>query len=111
MYFRPLPRFTAFCLPLFVALIALGIWQLERLQWKLGLIAEMNANLQAPALSLDQMLRLTRPDAAQYRHVALIGRFDNADEAFAYATGENGTPVYHLIVPFNLDDSRVVLVD
>jgi cytochrome oxidase assembly protein ShyY1 len=28
-------------LPAFAILVALGVWQLERLQWKLGLIDEM----------------------------------------------------------------------
>lgn len=110
MYFRPLPRFTLFMLPIFLALVALGIWQLERLQWKLGLIAEMNAHLNAPSISLDEALKL-RGDDAQYRRVALTGRFENDKEAYIYATGSGGLPVYHVVVPFRVDDGRVVFVD
>lgn len=110
MYFRPLPRFTVFCGVLLLILIALGVWQLERLQWKLGLIAEMNGHLHAPALSLDQILSLP-PSDAQYHHVSLRGHFENDKEAYVYAAGDNGEAVFHVIVPFVLDDGRVLLVD
>lgn len=110
MYFRPLPRFTLFCVPLFLALLALGFWQLQRLHWKLGLIAEMDAHLHAPALSLDQMLK-SQPVDREYRHVSLVGRFENRDEAYVYAAGDNGEAVYHVMVPFRLSDGRTLLVD
>lgn len=110
IYFRPLPRFTAVMLSMFLVLLALGAWQIQRLHWKLGLIAAMNAHLHAAPLSLDAILRLP-PEEAQYRRVTLVGRFDNAEEAFVYATGDDGLPVYHVVVPFRLDDGRTVLVD
>ena len=33
--------FTIFALAAFALLIGLGVWQLQRLQWKQGLIAEI----------------------------------------------------------------------
>jgi surfeit locus 1 family protein len=110
MYFRPLPFLTLFFLPLFAALVALGVWQLERLQWKLALIAEMNAHLHATPLSLDEILELS-PNDAQYRRVALSGRFDNDDEAYVFTTADNGAPAYHVVTPLLLDDGRVMLID
>ncbi|MGB8366491.1 MAG: SURF1 family protein [Rhizomicrobium sp.] len=110
MYFRPLPKFTAFCLPLFVGLIALGGWQLERLQWKLGLIAEMNSHLHAAPISVDAVVRMS-PGQAQYRRVALRGHYDNNKEAYVFTTDKDGNPVYHVITSFVLDDGRTLLVD
>jgi surfeit locus 1 family protein len=109
MYFRPLPKFTAFCLPLFLALVALGVWQLQRLQWKLGLIAEIAANLHAPPISFDGALGLG--EKAEYRRVALSGHYDNAREAYVFTTGQDGSAVYHVLTPFVLDDGREVVVD
>ena len=39
MTFRPYPGMTFACAILFAILCWLGVWQLERLQWKLALIA------------------------------------------------------------------------
>jgi len=110
MYFRPLARFTIFCVPLLLGLIALGVWQLERLQWKLGLIAQMDAHLHMAPISIDDALKLP-PLQVQYRRVALDGRYDNGKEAFVFTTSKIGAPVYHVITPFTLDDGRVVFVD
>jgi surfeit locus 1 family protein len=109
-HFRPLLKPTLWTLPFFVLLIGLGVWQIERLHWKLGLIAEVNRNLTAPPLALDQV-RALPPDAAQYHRVALSGRFDNSKEAYVFTTGEDGEPVYHVVTPFLLDDGSALLVD
>src|SRR6185437_12087378 len=107
--FRPLPALTLFCAVLFAILIALGVWQLDRLQWKLGLIAEVQSNLAAAPISLNEALGLG--PQAQYRRVALDGRFDNTKEAYVFGTDNAGAPVYHVIVPFQLQDGRTMLVD
>ena len=108
--FRPYPGVTVAAVIAAAILIGLGVWQLQRLQWKLALIAEVNGHMAAPPVSLDEALRMS-PDQAQYRRVALAGRFDNAREAYVFTTGAGGEPVYHVLTPFRLGDGRVLMVD
>jgi surfeit locus 1 family protein len=108
--FRPYLGVTIAALIATAILIGLGVWQLQRLQWKLGLIAEVNGHMAAPPVALDDLLKMN-PDAAQYRRIALSGRFDNAKEAYVFTTDTNGAPVYHVLTPFRVDDGRVLLVD
>jgi surfeit locus 1 family protein len=108
--FRPQLGFTLICLPLFALLVGLGVWQLERLRWKLNLIAEIERSMQAPAISLDRALKLGVA-RAQYRRVAVTGRFDNAKENFLYTTGPQGRPVYHVLTPLEIGSGGAVMVD
>jgi surfeit locus 1 family protein len=105
--FRPLPALTVAAGLLFAFLVGLGIWQLERLQWKLALIAQVNANMAAPAISAKEALRLG-VDGAQYRHVRLNGHFDNTREAYVLATAD-GEPVYHVLVPFETKEGAFLV--
>lgn len=108
LYFRPLPVYSLVSLVMFAILISLGVWQIHRLHWKLGLIAAVNRNLTLPPVSLDTALELGKD--AEYRRVALTGRFEHRKEAYVYGI-KNGTPVYHVVTPFVLQDGRVMLVD
>ena len=107
-YFRPLPGLTVASSILFMVLVGLGAWQLERREWKLALIATMSAHLRAAPISLDDALK--RGPNAQYRRVKLVGKFDNAEETYVYTTGDVGMPVYHVVVPF-VTAKGVLLVD
>jgi surfeit locus 1 family protein len=110
MIFRPLPAMTVASVLAFAVLVGLGAWQLERLHWKLDLIARADRNLHAAPLPLDART----PDhvaANEYRQVVGDGRFDNAKEAYAFGTDKDGGAVYHVIVPFRLTDGRAFLVD
>lgn len=108
--FRPLWTFTALMLPLFLGCIALGMWQLERLHWKLALIAQVNQNLHAPPIAINHVLAMPAA-SAQYRRVRMQGRFENGNEAYIFAMDASGVPAYHVITPFTLDDGRTLLVD
>jgi len=108
IYFRPLPVFTLAAVIAFALLVSLGTWQVQRLHWKLGLIAQVNRNLSLPPVSLDRALKMG-PDA-QYRRVALTGHFDHAKEAFVYGIS-GGAPAWFVVTPLVTDDGRVVLVD
>jgi surfeit locus 1 family protein len=110
MFFRPLLKPTLWFLPMFLVLIGLGTWQVQRLHWKVALIAKMNANLSAAPLTLAEILKLPN-DEAQYRHVAVDGRFDNAGEAYAFGTDADGKPVFHVLTPLILSDGRALMVD
>jgi surfeit locus 1 family protein len=108
--FKPYPGVTIAAVIAAAILIGLGIWQLERLQWKLALIAEVNGHMAAAPISLDQALKMDA-DSTQYRRVVLSGRFDNAKESYVFTTGAAGEPVYHVLAPFLTDDGRALLVD
>jgi surfeit locus 1 family protein len=110
LHFRPLWKFTAFMLPLFLGCVALGAWQVERLQWKLALIAQVDRNLHAPPLPVREALAAP-PNASQYRRVQMSGRFENDKEAYVFGIGEQGLPVYHVVTPILLDDGGTLLVD
>ena len=107
--FRPLPFFSLVTAIMFSILVSLGVWQVHRLHWKLGLIAQVNRNLALPPVSLAAAIKMG-PDA-NYRHVALDGRFENSKEAYVYGLAPGGTPVYHVVTPFVPDAGPILLVD
>src|SRR5436190_1565763 len=107
MYFRPLIGLSLVTAILFSLLMGLGTWQLERLPRKLSLIASVHRNLEAPPMSLAEALG---DKSAQYRRVMLQGRYENDREAYVFATGPDGKPVYHVLVPF-LTAYGALLVD
>jgi len=106
LVFRPLPFFSFAAAVLFASLVSLGVWQLDRLQWKLALIARVDRNMHAAPLT-----PAPGSHVDEYRRVAFDGRFDNAKEAYAFGTDKDGAPVYHVIVPFTVADGRIFLVD
>jgi surfeit locus 1 family protein len=107
--FRPYPGLTVACTILFVILCGLGAWQLERLQWKLALIATVNSHMAATPVPLNRILAMNR-DAAQYRRVTVTGRFDHAREAYVFTT-DQGAAVYHVLTPLTTNDGKVLMVD
>jgi surfeit locus 1 family protein len=109
LYFRPLPIFTLFAAALLAVLVWLGVWQIQRLHWKLGLIAEVSHSMTLPPISVD--IALAMGQGAQYHRVLLDGWFLNGKEAYLYTTGENGAPVYHVLTPFETRDRRILMVD
>src|SRR5512141_302647 len=106
--FRPLPLFTLVMAVMLAILVSLGVWQVNRLHWKLGLIAEVNRHLTLPPVPLDTALRLGKD--AEYRRVALTGRFEHAKEAYVYGI-VNSAPAYHVVTPLVTPDGRVLLID
>jgi len=109
MTFRPYPGLTIACAILFAILCGLGAWQLERLQWKLALIATVNGHMAAAPVSLDQILAM-KSDDAQYRRVTLNGHFDHAREVYVFTT-DAGAAVYHVLTPFTAEGGKVLMVD
>ncbi|MCG8690946.1 MAG: SURF1 family protein [Minwuiales bacterium] len=108
--FRPAFWPTVMTVPAVLAMIALGSWQVYRLDWKLNLIAQMEAQLAAapvplPAGALD-------PEAWDYRRVTVSGSFDHAKEVHMVSHSHRGNLGYHIYTPFYRDDGGgVVLVN
>lgn len=107
--FRPTLWPTVFTVPAFILMIGLCIWQVQRLHWKEGLIAEREARVTAepaalPAAGAD-------PAAMEFRRVRLEGAFLHDKELYLGARSFNGNPGYHILTPFALAQGGTVLVD
>jgi surfeit locus 1 family protein len=107
---RPRPVAWFFFLAAFGTCMALGTWQVQRLEWKQGLIAEIAAaNESAPLTALPQTAE--ELEKLQFHKVTLSGTWV-ADTEFhitpRYYRDQFG---YHLVTPLKLAAGHSVLVN
>jgi len=94
----------------FAVLIRLGTWQVERLHWKEGLIAERGAAVSAPPIAVPRTLEAAR--SLEFRRVRAVGQFQYDREIAMHAIErKHGDAGYLVIAPLRLDDGAVVLVE
>jgi surfeit locus 1 family protein len=107
--FRPTFWPTVFTVPAILVMIGLSIWQVERLQWKEGLIAERTARTTAEPIALPP----TGTDLAtlEFRKVAVTGSFDHAHEFYLAARSQNGNVGYWVVTPLKTDAGETVLIE
>lgn len=99
-------------------LIALGIWQLERLAWKENLLATINSRLAEEAVPLaprTEWATLSR-DVDEYRRVTVSGTFDHTKESFVFFVldephGKESGPGFLVMTPLRLDSGGTILVN
>lgn len=110
MRFRPGFWLTAFAVPAFAVLIALGVWQVERREWKHALLDRIAAESAAPPRDLVEVL--TGPEEARaYAHVEADGVLDASKGVHLFAPTGQGGADYRVIAPLDYGDGRVILVD
>jgi surfeit locus 1 family protein len=90
-----------------IVLLSLGIWQLRRLAWKEGIIAEAEAMLAAEPVALPAA---PDPGADRYRAVRIAGAFTGA-ETFVLTGSRDAGPGFLVVAAFGTDDGRTILVD
>jgi surfeit locus 1 family protein len=98
--------FTAFATLL---CLGLGIWQIQRLHWKLGLIAARSAAVSAPPI-VPPTTR-AQAQAMEFRRVAVTGVLLNGKEILVNAISRDGRGGYHVLTPLREDDGKVVFID
>lgn len=88
-------------------LLALGIWQVQRLAWKDAVLAEIEARIAADPTPLPD-----RPDPAtdRYRPVEITGRFGPGVLRVLVSQKQVGAG-YRIVSPFETETGRSVLVD
>jgi len=92
-------------------LIGLGIWQVQRLHWKEGLIAEIESRVHAEPISLkDAEARAKVGEDVSYLPMRVDGKFDNSKERYLFAVSDR-KPGWHVITPLTTSDGEVVLID
>jgi surfeit locus 1 family protein len=87
-------------LAVFAVLVALGTWQLKRLQWKEALIAKIEQRINSPAVSLTDLAFQYKGDEKDYRPVRLYGSYLHKYERAVYALDQQGRPGWHIYTPF-----------
>lgn len=95
-----------------LGLIALGTWQLYRLQWKLALIERVDSRVHAAASAAPPPASwpaISR-DADEYLHVRLHGHYMAGADTLVQAATELGGGFW-LLSPFCSDDGSIVLVN
>jgi surfeit locus 1 family protein len=103
-------------------LLALGTWQLSRLAWKQGLIAQVETRATAPAVPLPDRgawARMT-PERDEYRRVSVTGTFRHDLEAYLYhvagdsrrqAAGRPQGQGFFVMTPLVMADGATVIVN
>jgi len=90
-------------------LLSLGIWQVRRLAWKEAIIAEINAQIAAPAVPLESLGALNE-ETHRYRAVTVSGR-TTGPEALVISGQTMAGAGYEVISAFQTDTGRMILLD
>ncbi|NKK95806.1 cytochrome c oxidase assembly protein [Rhizobium leguminosarum bv. trifolii] len=92
-------------------LISLGTWQVERLHWKEGLIADIAARQAASPVPLADIEAMAASGGdIEYRKVTATGRYINNKERHFFATWRGQTG-YYIYTPLELADGRILFVN
>jgi cytochrome oxidase assembly protein ShyY1 len=92
--------------------VALGLWQLARLEQKRDLNASIRAGLAAAPLSVEGAIPAdASPDDLRYRRARATGTFDVEHEAVLYGRTQAGRAGNHLLTPLVLTDGSAIVVD
>ncbi len=88
-------------------LVSLGNWQIRRMVWKEGILAQLEARANGPAQPVPDA-----PDRArdQYLRVVATGEM-GAGEVHVLSSSPETGPGYRIIAPFTLENGRRILVD
>jgi len=95
-----------------IAFVGLGIWQLQRLQWKLALIERVNSRMHAAPVAAPAPTSWPQLTAAnaEYRHVTITGRFDSQRSSLVRATTALGMG-YWVMTPLQTADGSWVWIN
>lgn len=109
MTFRPRLVPTLMTAPALLILLGLGTWQVQRLHWKEGLIAQRAAMVAAPPIAPPATLDAAK--AQEFRHVSDDGVLLNEREIYLAATSDFGDSGYQVLTPLREASGRVVFVN
>ncbi|MCC7252202.1 SURF1 family protein [Hyphomicrobium sp.] len=102
---------AVFTLAMLPVLIGLGVWQLQRLAWKEGLMASIADGLGKPPAPLEQPPEAWKGLAdKEYRPVSVVGHFRHQDERRLFATAGN-TMGWHIYTPLQTEGGRLLFVN
>jgi surfeit locus 1 family protein len=123
-WFNPTMLIVGF-IPLFT--FGLGTWQLQRLQWKIALIDELEEKLQLEPMSLPKRIKYGPISLAAnarlksqslsaipefiFRKVLVTGRWDHSRSMLLGPRVREGAAGFHVVTPLVRTDGSTILVD
>jgi len=108
-----LRKFLAACAAVAVLLLlALGTWQVFRLQWKLDLMEKVDTRVHAKPVAVPEPARWAQVTASndEYRHVTLTGVYLPEYTTRVQATTDLGSG-YWLMTPLCVQSSHIVIIN
>ena len=85
--------------------LALGTWQLYRLQWKQNLINQIDLGLNSTPIKYSKNI------SKNYQRVTLEGNYDLKNQIYLYSLNEKGQPGFDVITPFQTLEGENVLIN
>ncbi|WEX07823.1 SURF1 family protein [Chelativorans sp. AA-79] len=101
----------AFSIPVFLLLLALGTWQVQRLHWKEGLLQRIDERIASQPVPFDEIAALyDRGEDIDYRPTVLSGTFLHGAERHYLATWE-GRSGFFVHTPLELANGKYIFVN
>ena len=95
--------FSVFIIFFILVFIALGTWQIIRLDWKNNLILEIENSLKNPPVEL------TQSNKANYLKIKTSGSIDFEKQIYLYNLNDSGTPGFEVLNPISIDGENYLL--
>ena len=95
--------FSVFVIFFIFVFIALGSWQIIRLNWKNNLILEIENSLKNPPVEL------TNSNVENYLKIKTSGSIDLEKQIYLYNLNDTGTPGFEVINPILINDTNYLI--
>ncbi len=95
--------FSVFVIFFILVFVALGSWQIIRLNWKNNLILEIENSLKKPPV------KLTKSNQQNYLKIKTSGSIDVDKQIYLYNLNDNGTPGFEVINPIIIDNQNYLI--
>ena len=95
--------FSAFNIFFILVFIALGSWQIVRLNWKNNLILEIEDSLKNPPVEL------TESNKENYMKIKTSGSIDFDKQIYLYNLNDKGAPGFEVINPILIDNENYLV--
>jgi surfeit locus 1 family protein len=93
-------------------LIALGTWQMQRMAWKQGLLADISQRAHVDPVAVTRAEQSKRAGAdVEYLRVKIGGQFLHDKERHLFAFDSKYGPGYHIFTPLKRADGSIVFVN
>jgi threonine synthase len=102
-------------LPLLITLVAvvtcasLGVWQLQRMDWKQGLKDRIAERVGSEAISVPSVI--DTPVDWEYQPVTVTGVFDHSKESYLAAQSTNSNAGFQVVTPLTRADGSTILIN